>query len=95
MSRYRRLPNGKMTLSEATYSRAWNRVAREAESFFPGYVVTAYNPDFRLTLWKEKTDGTSFALDQVNLTTTGINALKRSSAIRQGGAKRGVPRRNK
>lgn len=70
-----RLPDGTCTDDPEQHADAWLELGKRCESFFPGYVADAFNPDIRLTLWIKNRWGGDMAASHVNLDLQAVEAL--------------------
>jgi hypothetical protein len=66
--RWYRLPLGDATLDIEKYCKAWNDVGNAALEFFPGWVLSGYDPNIHLELHEiNEKKGTYRSIDSVQL----------------------------
>lgn len=71
-----RMPDGSVTEDSEEYAAAWHELGEKACAYFPGYTVTAYDPDVVFERHETSTrTGCYRAVDRFSLSPMAIRSL--------------------
>lgn len=78
-----RLPNGEETEDADEMQREWYKLVQIAESLFPGYRVTGFDPGLVLTKYAVNRYGEKVPADTLRMSVGALEALRES--VKKGG----------